>query len=109
MSLDADLVCSALVNLTENACKASSPGQTVILRAYDSTLEVVDNGIGIPQDALSRITEPFYMVDKSRSKKHGGVGLGLALVQEIVKAHGGALVFDSTPGQGTTARIHLHP
>lgn len=109
MSLDADLVCSALVNLTENACKASSSGQTVILRAYDSTLEVVDNGIGIPQDALSRITEPFYMVDKSRSKKHGGVGLGLALVQEIVKAHGGALVFDSTPGQGTTARIHLHP
>lgn len=109
MSLDADLVCSALVNLTENACKASSSGQTVILRAYDSTLEVVDNGIGIPQDALSRITEPFYMVDKSRSKKHGGVGLGLALVQEIVKAHGGALGFDSTPGQGTTARIHLHP
>lgn len=109
MSLDADLMCSALVNLTENACKASSSGQTVILRAYDSTLEVVDNGIGIPQDALSRITEPFYMVDKSRSKKHGGVGLGLALVQEIVKAHGGALVFDSTPGQGTTARIHLHP
>ncbi len=109
MSLDADLMCSALVNLTENACKASSPGQTVILRAYDSTLEVVDNGIGIPQDALSRITEPFYMVDKSRSKKHGGVGLGLALVQEIVKAHGAALAFDSTPGQGTTVRIHLHP
>lgn len=109
MSLDADLMCSALVNLTENACKASSSGQTVILRAYDSTLEVVDNGIGIPQDALSRITEPFYMVDKSRSKKHGGVGLGLALVQEIVKAHGAALAFDSTPGQGTTARIHLHP
>ena len=109
MLLDADLMCSALVNLTEEACKASSPGQAVILCAYDSTLEVVDNGIGIPQDALPRITEPFYMVDKSRSKKHGGVGLGLALVQEIVKAHGAALAFDSTPGQGTTVRIHLHP
>lgn len=107
MTLDADLMCSALVNLTENACKASSPGQTVILRAYDSTLEVVDNGIGIPQEALGRITEPFYMVDKSRSKKHGGVGLGLALVQEIVRAHGAALEIDSTPGQGTTVRIHL--
>ena len=100
-------MCSALVNLTENACKASSPGQTVILRAYDSTLEVVDNGIGIPQEALGRITEPFYTVDKSRSKKHGGVGLGLALVQEIVRAHGAALEIDSTPGQGTTVRIHL--
>ncbi|MGM9589981.1 MAG: sensor histidine kinase [Faecousia sp.] len=108
MTLDADLMGSALVNLTENACKASAAGQTVILRAYDSTLEVVDNGIGIPHDALSRITEPFYMVDKSRSKKHGGVGLGLALVQEIVKAHGASLEFDSTPGQGTTARVHLH-
>ena len=107
MTLDADLMCSALVNLTENACKASSPGQTVILRAYDSTLEVVDNGIGIPQEALGRITEPFYTVDKSRSKKHGGVGLGLALVQEIVRAHGAALEIDSTPGQGTTVRIHL--
>ena len=47
------------------------------------------------------------MVDKSRSKKHGGVGLGLALVQEIVRAHGAALEIDSTPGQGTTVRIHL--
>lgn len=107
MMLDADLMCSALVNLTENACKASSPGQKVLLRAYDSTLEVVDNGIGIPREALSRVTDPFYMVDKSRSKKRGGVGLGLALVQEIVKAHGAELTFDSTPGHGTTVRIRL--
>lgn len=107
MTLDADLMCSALVNLTENACKASSPGQKVLLRAYDSTLEVVDSGIGIPGEALPRITEPFYMVDRSRSKKRGGVGLGLALVQEIVNAHGAQLTFDSAPGQGTTARIRL--
>lgn len=107
MPLDADLMCSALVNLTENACKASSPGQTVFLRAYGATLEVADSGIGIPADALPRITEPFYTVDKSRSKKHGGVGLGLALVREIVDAHGAALTFDSAPGEGTTVRICL--
>lgn len=107
LCVDPDLMASALVNLAENACRASAPGQVVELLAYDSVLEVRDQGIGIAPEALGRITEPFYMVDKSRSKKHGGVGLGLALVQEIVKAHGGQLEFDSAPGRGTTVRIHL--
>lgn len=105
--VDPDLMASALVNLAENACRASAPGQVVELLAYDSVLEVRDQGIGIAPEVLGRITEPFYMVDKSRSKKHGGVGLGLALVRETVKAHGGQLEFDSAPGQGTTVRIYL--
>ena len=109
LRLDADLMQSVLVNLVDNAGKASASGQTVTLSAYDNVLEVKDHGIGIPKEALDRITEPFYMVDKSRSKKNGGVGLGLALVKEIVKAHGAQLEIESALGQGTTVRVHLQP
>ena len=66
-----------------------------------------DHGCGIPQEEIKRITEPFYMVDRSRSKKLGGVGLGLALVKEIVQAHGGGLEIESTVGEGTTVRVKL--
>lgn len=109
LQLDADLMQSVLVNLVDNASKASASGQTVTISAYDNILEVKDSGIGIRQEDIDRITEPFYMVDKSRSKKNGGVGLGLALVKEIVKAHGAQLEIESAPGQGTTVRIRLQP
>ena len=66
-----------------------------------------DQGCGIPQEEIDRITEPFYMVDRSRSKKLGGVGLGLALVKEIAQAHGGRLEIESTVGEGTTVRVLL--
>ena len=107
LTLDADLMQSVLVNLVDNAIKASAKGQTVVLAAYDNVLEVRDQGIGMEQEELAHITEPFYMVDKSRSKKQGGVGLGLALVKEIVKAHGALLEMESSPSIGTTVRIHL--
>lgn len=107
LTLDADLMQSVLVNLVDNAIKASAKGQTVVLAAYDNVLEVKDQGIGMEQEELAHITEPFYMVDKSRSKKQGGVGLGLALVKEIVKAHGALLEIESSPGIGTNVRIHL--
>lgn len=107
LMLDPDLMHSALVNLVDNAAKASAPGQTVTLAAFGHTLEVADQGIGIPREEIDRVTEPFYMVDRSRSKKHGGVGLGLALVKEIVKAHGASLEMESVPGQGTTVWICL--
>lgn len=70
-------------------------------------IEVSDNGKGIPTDALEHITEPFFMVDKSRSKKLGGVGLGLALVKEIVQAHNAKLEVESMEGSGTTVRIRF--
>ncbi len=104
---DEDLLRSALVNLVDNASKASQPGQTVWLTASENALEVADQGTGISQEALKHITEPFYMADRSRSKTQGGVGLGMSLVKEIVTAHGGSLEVDSTPGVGTIVRIKL--
>lgn len=68
---------------------------------------VIDDGCGMEQEELSKITEAFYMVDKSRSRKKGGAGLGLAVSAEIIRLHGGALSFVSEPGQGTCARIFL--
>ena len=107
LSMDADLMQSVLINLVDNASKASAPGQAVTMRAYDDVIEVSDNGIGIPESELARITEPFYVVDKSRSKKLGGSGLGLALVKEIISAHGAELEIDSGVGIGTTIWIQF--
>ena len=107
LNLDADLMQSVLVNLVDNAAKASSAGQTVMLSVSPEGFTVQDRGCGIPQDEINRITEPFYMVDRSRSKKTGGMGLGLALVKEIVAAHGGTLEIKSEVGAGTTARVLL--
>lgn len=103
--MDKDLLCSALVNLIENSAKASSAGQVICLCAIGNSLEVSDNGQGIPQKDLERVTEPFYMCDPSRSKTKGGFGLGLALVKEIATVHRAALDIQSTPGVGTTVRL----
>lgn len=105
LDMDADLMQSVLVNLVDNAGKASQSGQTVSLTVDTSGFTVRDHGCGIPSEEIERITEPFYMVDRSRSKKQGGVGLGLALVKEIVRAHGGRLEIESTVGDGTTVRV----
>ena len=107
LSMDADLMQSVLINLVDNASKASAPGQAVTMRAYDDVIEVSDNGIGIQESELARITEPFYVVDKSRSKKLGGSGLGLALVKEIISAHGAELMIESSVGIGTTIRVQF--
>ena len=99
-------------NLADNARKASPPGGTVVLQAERTKeggcrISVRDHGTGIPAEALSRITEPFYMVDKSRARAQGGAGLGLTLCQRIAEAHGGRLEFESAPGEGTCASLVL--
>ena len=99
---DSDLLRSALVNLIENAIKASAPGCTIELLAKEKLIAVCDHGCGIPKDEIGRITEPFYMVDRSRSKKKGGSGLGLALVKEIARAHHASLEIESEFGKGTS-------
>ncbi len=98
-------VCYGNILTIDNARKACTSGQRIILRAYESTIEVVDTGEGISQDEIEYIAEPFYMVDRSRSKKRGGAGLGLALVGQIVKAHCARMTIESTLGQGTTIRL----
>lgn len=108
---DADLLLDLLCNLVGNAVKASEPGQPVEVRAADNgdtvTLTVADHGCGIPQSEISRVTEPFYMVDKSRARKQGGSGLGLALCKRIAKVHGSDLHIESTPGEGTRVSVIL--
>jgi len=105
--MDHDLIFSLLVNLVDNASKASEPGQSIILTARANEITVSDQGTGISPEDLQRITEPFYTADKSRSKKLSGNGIGLALAQEIAKAHGAKLEFESTLGVGTTAKLQF--
>ncbi len=107
LRMDFDLMRSALVNLVMNAKAASSAGQSVELRAHGQTIEVIDHGRGVSAEEISRITEPFYRVDRSRSKKHGGAGLGLALVKRIAEAHGAKLLIESVVSQGTVVRMEF--
>ena len=107
LSMDKDLICSALVNLIENSAKASLPGQRILLTAEKAGFTVTDHGRGIPEKDLKKVTDPFYMGDPSRSKANGGFGLGLALVREIAQVHGGTLELESTPDKGTTAKLIL--
>lgn len=108
LPMNADLMQSLLINLVDNAVKAydaDAQNKTVTLSCYGNVLEVKDFGRGIPKESMERIFEPFYMVDKSRSKKAGGSGLGLALVKQIADAHGARLEVESTLGSGTAVRV----
>jgi two-component system phosphate regulon sensor histidine kinase PhoR len=103
--MDKDLLSSLLLNLIDNAGKASNPGDTIDMRAEGRAIFVIDHGRGIPQGEIEKIIQPFYMVDKSRSRKAGGIGLGLALAAEIARLHGARLAFESASGRGTTAKV----
>ena len=105
LSGDPDLLFSLLTNLTDNAIKAS-PEQTAVrltgkVNNGMQILSVCDQGSGIPADKVCLVTEPFYRVDKARSRKLGGAGLGLSLCRMIAEAHKGQLDIRSTPGRGT--------
>jgi two-component system phosphate regulon sensor histidine kinase PhoR len=108
---DFDRLRRVLVNLVDNAIKYNEEGGSVWLQAEmkdgDVELRVVDNGIGIPEEHQSRLTERFYRVDKSRSRHQGGTGLGLAIVKHILGAHDRTLHVDSTPGEGSIFRFSL--
>ena len=102
---DGDLIREVLINLLDNAVKASHEGGKVWLRWEDGVLSVKDEGIGIPAEDLEAVTEPFYMVDKSRSRKEGGAGLGLTLTKLILEKLGAVMEIRSEPGKGTEIRI----
>jgi signal transduction histidine kinase len=105
LSMDSDLLSSLFVNLVDNAAKASESGGVIDICAKDNTIAVIDRGKGISSEEIVHITQPFYMADKSRGRKSGSIGLGLALAEEIALLHGARLEFESEVGIGTTVRV----
>lgn len=106
---DRDLLLSLIVNLLDNAVKASGNNGKIWItgkilpEGYEIIIE--DNGRGIPQKDIQRVTEPFYMIDKSRSRKKGGAGLGMALCKKIVEIHQADWVIESEEDKGTSIKI----
>lgn len=104
-----DLLLSLIFNLVDNARKALPEGGDIWLTAeeQDGTckLTVEDNGFGMPEEEIHKITEAFYMVDKSRSRKAGGAGLGMTLCSRIVELHGAKWEIHSRVGEGTGVQI----
>ncbi|MBO4242179.1 MAG: ATP-binding protein, partial [Clostridiales bacterium] len=98
-----------ILNLIDNAMKSGSDTVAVLSQAKgdEYMIAIVDHGRGIPEKELRRVTEAFYMVDKARSRKQHGAGLGLALCQKIAEIHGTRLDIRSREGQGTAIRIKL--
>ena len=103
------LIYRLVYNLVENAIKYNHSGGQVTVTAYKEQahicLSVADTGSGIPKELRERVFEPFFRVDKSRSRKLGGVGLGLALVHEIVRVHDGSITVKSNPSGGTIFEV----
>jgi len=101
-----NLILTVLSNLVDNACKASEPGSIIEIigkqEAGGYRFCVKDYGVGIPKEECRKITEAFYMVDKSRSRSNNGAGLGLALCAQILKLHESELIIESTPGKGSS-------
>lgn len=102
---DETLLTSLLINLVDNAIKASEEYGEITILLEEMGVTVIDQGIGIPSNELPRITEPFYMVDKSRSRNQGGVGLGLSLCRQIAVLHAMELNITSRQGEGTRAAL----
>ena len=120
--VEEDLIITVCLNLLDNGRKAvlrrwqdvqlSDEGKGCLkLKGYQEKdrycISVIDNGTGIPEDELTRITDAFYMVDKSRARAMGGAGLGLSICDKIIQLHGGELRIESQVGKGTTMTILL--
>lgn len=103
------LIYRLVYNLVENAIKYNHSGGQVTVTAYRKEkhvyLSVEDTGNGIPEELRERVFEPFFRVDKSRSRELGGVGLGLALVREIVRVHNGSILVKNNANSGTTFEV----
>ena len=105
------LIYRLLFNLTENAVKYNRPGGSVRVelaqRQEKCIIRVSDTGCGIPEEYQQSIFQPFFRVDKSRSREYGGVGLGLSLVWEIAALHGGSVWVEESSDKGTTIAVEL--
>ena len=100
-----------MVNVLENAVKYTARGGSVRVRTVEEpgvvVVEVVDTGMGVPAADLARLTEPRFRAANATSSAVAGDGLGLALVREVLAAHGGELSVSSVEGEGTTVRLRL--
>jgi len=125
--VDAGKLQRILVNLLSNAIKFSPKGGNVRVRTAPAPIRrpfeeetlfgeeiadairisVIDDGVGIPPDQLTRIFEAFYQVDAGPTRRHGGTGLGLSIVKNLVQAHGGDVWAESEPGRGTSIHFTL--
>ena len=105
------LIYRLIFNLTENAVKYNRPGGSVRVSVTQEPekllLRVSDTGCGIPEEYQCSIFQPFFRVDKSRSREYGGAGLGLALVWEIAELHGGSVWVEESSEKGTTIAVEL--
>lgn len=97
--------------LIENAIKFTPDGGTIQVKTEKENefiaVRVSDNGIGMPQERIDEIFEPFHQLDGSSTRKYGGTGLGLALVKKIIEAHGSMIRVTSQPGRGSTFEFLL--
>lgn len=101
----------ALAALVDNAIKFSPNGGQVTVSVHESdgtvVVDVIDNGIGIEKERISRIFDRFYHLERSGDNLFDGIGLGLAITQQVIKQHNGRLTVESEPGKGSTFSIHL--
>jgi signal transduction histidine kinase len=110
IDIEFDLFKMLILNLIDNSIKADAKIIKIIGNKIDNgryRISVIDDGRGIPKKEISRITEAFYMVDKSRSRAHHGVGLGLALCEKIARIHKSKLSISSEENEGTTIMIEV--
>ncbi len=108
---NSELLQLALSNLIDNAFKYTSSGGKIeinlSIQSRRATIEITDDGIGIPETDLPHIFERFYRVDTARSRETGGFGLGLSIVEQIISVHGGKISVNSKIGEGTTFKLEF--
>jgi signal transduction histidine kinase len=107
VDIDKDKIKTVLRNLLENAMKFALPDSRPVeidlkQDADTVTLRIRDDGPGIPQNDIPNLFEPFFRVDRSRSKKTGGYGLGLSICKRIMEVHGGSISVTNNPGRGAS-------
>jgi signal transduction histidine kinase len=112
LPLDRKRMQIVIKNLLDNACKYSNENSKPVEMMLEQTdesavLTISDDGIGIPESEIPFLFEPFYRVDRSRSKKSGGYGLGLSLCRKIIEAHGGTITIANNPQRGTRVIVML--
>jgi signal transduction histidine kinase len=109
--LDSEKIQQAIMNIIDNAIKYTPEGGRIVVKLYEyekvATIEIKDNGIGIPEENLKYVFERFYRVDKARSRSTGGTGLGLSIAWQIVTLHQGTIEVKSKVGKGSIFYIKL--